>query len=164
MGDTSPVFPTKLRPCKQSSLWSRLQTTLPKLHGTPPSEYTQYWKFFRRSRFLSNLRLPWKNRVAWHFSQYWIYFLHSGFLTTCACPENRDSPENFHCIEYIFYHSGFLSNFVLALNRVGLEFFTALNIPFTFRSFEQLACVCPEKQRVLWIHSTDYTFLIIQDF
>jgi len=42
-----------------------------------------------------------------------------------------------------------LSNFVLALkNRVALEFFTVLNILFTFRNFEQLACACPEKQRM----------------
>jgi len=42
-----------------------------------------------------------------------------------------------------------LSNFVLALkNRVALEFFTVLNILFTFRNFEQLECTCPEKQRV----------------
>jgi len=68
-------------------------------------------------------------------------------------------------MEYIFYHSGFLTNFVLALkNRVALEFFTVLNILFTFRSFEQLACACPEKQRVPWIHNTDYIFFIIQDF
>ena len=81
----------------------------PKLHGSPPSKYTLYWTFCHRSRFLSNLRLPWKNRVA-------------------------------------------------------LKIFTVLNILFTFRSFEQLACACPEKQRVPWIHSTDYIFFIIQDF
>jgi len=102
----------------------------PKLHGSPSSEYTLYWTFFHRSRFLSNLRLPWKNR---------------------GCPEI------FHCIEYIFYHSGFLSNFVLALkNSVALEFFTVLNILFTFRSFEQLACACPEKQSC-----PEFTVLII---
>jgi len=54
---------------------------------------------------------------------------------------------------------------VLALtNRVTLVFFSVLNILFTFRSFKQLAYACPEKQRVPWIHSTDYIFFIIQDF
>jgi len=72
-------------------------------------------------------------------------------LKTCACPENRVSPEIFHCIEYIFYHSGFLSNFVLALKyRVALEFFTILNILFTFWILSKLHALalknrgCPE--------------------
>ena len=78
---------------------------------------------------MSNLRLPWKNRVA--LKIFTVLNIRFAFriLTTCAFPENRVSPENFHCIEYIFYHSGFLSNFVLALkNRVAVEFFTVLNI------------------------------------
>ena len=76
-------------------------------------------------------------------------------------------------------------NFMLAMkNRVALKFFTVLNICFTSRSFEQLAlalknwgcpeftvlnilliiqdfwatCACPEKLRVPWIHSAEYTF------
>jgi len=50
-----------------------------------------------------------------------------------------------------------VSNFALALkNRVALEFFTLLNILFTFRSFEQLACACPEKQSC-----PEFTVLII---
>jgi len=62
---------------------------------------------------MSNLRLPWNNRV-------------------CS--------EIFHCIEYFFYHAGFLSNFALALkNRFAQKFFTVLNILFAFRIFEQLA-------------------------
>jgi len=108
-------------------------------------------------RFLSNLRLPWKNRVALKFFTVLNIRFTLRILTTCACPENRVSPEIFHCIEYIFYHSGFLSNFVLALkNRVALEFFTVLNLLFTFRSFEQLACACPEKQSCF-----EFTVLII---
>ena len=59
--------------------------------------------------------------MPWKILLYWIYFLHSGFLSTCACPENR----------------------------VALEFFTVLNILFTFRIFEQVALAlksrgCPE--------------------
>ena len=75
---------------------------------TPKWIYQLYSKFFHLSRFLSNLRLPWKNRVA-------------------------------------------------------LKIFIVLNILFTFRILEQL-CVCPEKQRVPWIHCTKYIFFIIQDF
>jgi len=38
----------------------------------------------------------------------------------------------------IFYHSEFFSSFALDLkNSVALKFFTALNILFTFRMFEQ---------------------------
>jgi len=129
----------------------------PKLHGLPQGEYTLYWTFFHRSWFLSNLRLPWKNRVTLKFFTVSNIRFTFRILTTCACPENRVSPEIFHCIEYIFYHSGFLSNFVLALkNRVVLEFFTAFNILFTFRIFEQLACACPEKQSC-----PEFTVLII---
>ena len=144
-----------------------------------------YWKFFHlflkyracreifhcieyifyHTRFFSNLRLPWKTELPWKFSLYWAYFYIQDFWATCACPENRVSPESFHCIEYIFYHSGFLSNFVLALkNRVVLEFFTILNILFTFRNFQQRACACPEKERVPWIHSADYIFFIFRIF
>jgi len=84
----------------------------------------------------NNLRLPWKPSFPWNFSLHWIYFLPFRISEQlCACLENR----------------------------VALEFFTVLNIHFTFRSFEQLACACPEKQRVPWIHSTDYIFFIIQE-
>ena len=135
----------------------------PKLHGSPPSEYTQYWKFFHRSRFLSNLRLPWKNRVAlkfltvlntlftlrifnnlrlpwkqsfpWNFWLYWIYFLHSGVWATCACPEKQSYPGIFQCIECAFHIQNFWAT-----------------------------CPCPEKQSLPWIHSPEYIFFIIQDF
>jgi len=121
--------------------------------------------FFTVHDFQATCACPEKTELPWKFLLYWIYILHSGFLTTCACPENRVSPQIFHCIEYIFYHSGFLSNFVLALkNRVALEFFAILNILFTFRNFEQLACASPEKQRVPWILSTDYIFLSFRIF
>ena len=74
-------------------------------------------------RIFNNLNLPWKQSFPWKFSLCW---------------------------KCIFYYSGVLSNFVLPLkNRVALEFFNVLNIPFTFRSFEQLALAlwnrgCPE--------------------
>ena len=91
------------------------------------------------------------------------FFTVHDFWATCACPEKTELTWKFSLYWIYFLHSEFLSNFVLALkNRVALEFFTVLNILSTFRSFEQLACACPEKQRVFWIHSTDYIFFIIQ--
>jgi len=100
-------------------------------------------KFFHRSRFLRNLRLP------WNFSLYWIYFLHSGFLTTCASPENS-FPWNFSLYWIYFYHSRFLSNFALALNnRVAQKFFTLLNTLFYIQDF-WATCACPEEQSAPW--------------
>jgi len=44
-------------------------------------------KYFFLSRFLSNLRLPWK------FSLYWIYFLHSRFLSNLRLPWKTECAE-----------------------------------------------------------------------
>ena len=108
------------------------KTTLAQIARIAPSEYTLYWKSFHRSRFLSNLRLPWKNRTAlkfftvlnilftfrifnnlrlpwkqsfpWNFSLYWIYFLSFRiFEQLCVYPEKQSCPGIFHCIEYTFY-------------------------------------------------------------
>ena len=68
-------------------------------------------KYFYHSRFLSNLRLPWKIRVALKCSLYWNIFIIQDLWATCACPESRP------CIEI-----------------------TVLNIYFSsFRICEQLA-------------------------
>ena len=125
MGDTSPVFPTKLRPCNQSWLWSRLQTTRV-LHEASAS----------CSRVLSNLPLPWKNRVALKiFTVLDILFTFRIFNNLCL-PWKQSFPWNF-TLYWIYF--------------------------LPFRIFEQL-CAFPEKQRVPWIHSTDNIFFIIQDF
>ena len=151
---------------QKTRAWSRLHTTLAQI--IPPSEYTLYWKFFHRSRFLSNLRLPWKTRVAlkiftvlnidftlrifnnlrlpWkqsflcNFSLYWIYFLHSEFWATRACPEKQSVPW-IHSPEYIFFIiQDVWATCACPEKRVALEFFTVLNTYFlSFRIFEQLA-------------------------
>jgi len=47
-GDTSPVFPTILRPCNHSWLWSRLQTTLSQIARIGPKwMYTVLSVFFK---------------------------------------------------------------------------------------------------------------------
>ena len=107
------------------------------MHGSTPSKYTLYWTFFHHSRFLSNLRLPWKKQSCpeiFHWIEYTFYI--QDFKKTCACPENRVSPENFHCIEYIFYHSGrSLLPFVLALKNRGCPEFTVVIIYFYHSGF-----------------------------
>ena len=107
-----------------------------------------YWKFFHRSRFLNNLRLPWKNRVALKFFTVLNILFTFRIFNSLRLPWKQSFPEIFHGIEYIFYHSRFLSNVALALeNRVAQ--FIVLNTLLTFRSFEQLALAlknreCPE--------------------
>ena len=96
--------------------WTSLRIT--------PSGYTLYWKFFHHSRFLSNLRLPWKNRVALKFFTVLnILFIIQDFWATCVCPENRVCPGIFQLYWIYFYHSGFLSNSALAR-----KFLAVLNV------------------------------------
>ena len=132
-GDASHVSPTKLRPCNQSWLRSRLQTTLAQIGQIAPKWIYTVLKIFSPFTIFEQLALALKKQ---------------------SCPEI------FHCIKYIFYHSGFLINFVLALkNRVALEFITVLNILFTFRSFEQLALFFREGSLNLlyWIYIFYYS-------
>jgi len=129
--------------CQQSHFCPDYTRHLPKLHGSPPSEYTLnklYWKFFHRSGFLSNLRLPWKTEFVlkfsmilniffapfwifeqlcaclekqswpWNTSLYWISLLHSGFLSNLRSPWKIECALNSLYWIYIFYHSGILSN------------------------------------------------------
>jgi len=54
----------------QASYGPVTQYTSPDNTGSPPSEYalnTLYGKYFHRSRFLSNFRLPWKTEFALKF-------------------------------------------------------------------------------------------------
>jgi len=126
-GDTSPVFPTKLRPCNLSWLRSRLQTTLAQIARIAPKWIYIVLNIFSPFTIIKQLALALKTELSWNFSLYWIYFLpFRTFEQLCACPGI------FLCIEYIFYI---------------LEFWAT--------------CMhCPEKQRVTWIHSTDYIFFI----
>ena len=136
------------------STCSLVATSCPRAPCWWPLLYALYWKIYHPSRFLSNLRLPWKTELPWKVSLYWIYILHSGFLTTCAYPEYKVSPEIFHCIEYILYHSGFSSNFALDLkDSVCPKNFHCIDDTFYIQEF-WATCACPEKQRVPWIHCT----------
>ena len=66
----------------------------------------------------------------------------------------------------ILFRFRIFEQLALALkNRFALEFFTVLifNMLFYIQDF-WATCTCPEKQRVLWIHCTEYVFFIIQIF
>jgi len=118
--------------------WSRSKSLQPITNLVQITNYTSpnytdrpqvninYWTFFHRSRFLNNLSLPWKKRIALKFSLYWIYFLHLGFLTACTCPENR----------------------------VSLKFFAVLNIFFTIQDFWEVRLPWKTElpSSLYWIH------------
>ena len=98
-----------------------------------------------------------KNRVCpeiFHRIEY--TFHHLNFWVTCACPEKKRMPWNFSLDWIHFFHSGFLSKFSIGQkNSVCPEFFTVLNILFTFLVFEQLSLhltnrVCPDFS-LYWI-------------
>ena len=50
---------------------------------------------FYQSGVLSNVRLPWKQRLLWIHCIEYIFFINQDFWATCACPENRVCPEIF---------------------------------------------------------------------
>jgi len=140
-------------------------------------------KFFHRSRFLSNLRLPWKNRVALKFFTVLnILFIIQDFWATCACPENRVCSGMFHCRLLNMYFLAFriIEQLALALkNRVALEIWNCIVCIFTIQDFwatlrlpgnfslcwiyfyiQEFSSTCPEKQRVPWIQCTEHVFFI----
>jgi len=64
----------------------------------------------------------------------------------------------------LFLHSGVLCNFALALkNRVALNFFTVLNVLFTFRSFEQVALALKNRVALEFFTVLKY-FLSFRNF
>jgi len=89
-----------------SRLWSRLQTTLVQITRIAPKWIYTVLKFFHSSRFLRNLRLPWKQ----------------------CCPEI------FHCIEYILFTFRSFEQLALALKNRGCPEFIVLNIYSGFLS------------------------------
>jgi len=106
----------------------------------PLSEYTLYCKFFHRSRFESNLHLPWKNRVALKiFTVLNTLFTIQDFSATLRLPW-KTQLLCIHCIEYIFYIQDFWAT--CACPEDWIYF-------LPFRIFKQL-CACPEKQSVSW--------------
>ena len=126
-----------------TQLSSRLHTAPAQITRIIPSEYTlnsEYTvlKSFSAFRIFEQLALAWK--------------------TVC--------PEIFHCIEYIFSIQDFWATLHMPWKtEFALEFFTVVNMLFTFRIFDQL-CACPEKESVpcIRIHCIEYIFFIIQDF
>ena len=126
--------------------------------------FSPHWIYFSPFEFLSNLRLPWKQRVPWNFSLYWIHFLHSGFLSKFAIDLKNSVCPVFFTVLNILFHSWFLSNFRLTWKtECARKFFTVLSILFTFRSYEQL-CACPEKQSVPWIFSMYWIYFLHSGF
>jgi len=165
---------------------------LSKLHRSPPSGYTLYWKIFHCSRFLSNLRLPWKtefalkfftvlnilftfrifeqlalalkNSVSWNFSLYWIYFLSFRIFEQLALAiKNRVCPEIFHCIEYAFTFRIFEQLSLALKNIVCTGFFTVLKYFLSCRILEQLVLALKNRVCPEIFHCIEYTFYI-QDF
>jgi len=110
-----------------------------------------YWTYiFYLSGFLSNLRLPGKNRVCPEFTVLNIYFLSFRIFEQLALARKKQSVPWIHCIEHIFLSFRIFEQLTLALkNRVALKIFTAFKYFLSFRNFEQLALalktrVCPE--------------------
>jgi len=68
-------------------------------------KFSLYGIYFLYSEFLSNLRLPWKNRVALEYLTVLImYFLSFRIFEQLALVLKKQScPEIFHCIKYTFY-------------------------------------------------------------
>jgi len=89
-------------------------------------------------RIFNNLRLPWKQNLPWTFSLYWIYFLLIRSLSNFALAlKNKVALNSLYWI--YFLHSGFLSNLCFPWKTDGdLKIFTVLNSLFIFRIFEQL--------------------------
>jgi len=104
---------------------------------------SQYWLYiFYHSRFLSNVRLPWKTELPRNVSLYGIYFLHSEYLSNlhALSLKNRVALIFFTVFEHVFLSFRIFEQLALALkNRVALEFFTVLKYILLFRIFEQLA-------------------------
>jgi len=66
--------------------------------------------FFIMQDFWATLRLPWKTDLPKNFLLCWIYFLHSRFLSNLRLPWKTELPWKFSLYWIFFYHSGFLSN------------------------------------------------------
>ena len=129
---------------------------------------TLYWKFFHRSgflsnmrlpcktefalkyftvlnifftfRILSNLRLPWKTELPGKFSLYWIsIFYHSVLLSNLRLPWKTELPW-IHCIENIFFIiQDFWATCACSEKQSCPENFHCISIFLSFRIFEQLA-------------------------
>jgi len=91
-------------------------------------EFSLYWiRIFYHSGFLSNLSLPWKNRVALKFFAAYI----QEFSTTCACPKRQICLKFFAVLNILFTFRSF-EQLALAVKSRGCPKFTVLNMYFLF--------------------------------
>jgi len=175
VGGNDPVFPTKLRPCNQSWLWSRLQTTLAQIARIAPkwiytvldifSPFTIFeplalalqkqscpeifhcveYTFYIQDIW-ATLCLPWKTKLPRNFSLYWIYILHSGFLTTCMrFPWKKEGALNSQYWLYISIIRDFWATWAFPEKRSCPGIFHCIEIFFIIQDF-WATCACPEKQ------------------
>ena len=102
-------------------------------------EFFTVWNILFTFRIWNNLRSPWKTEGALN-SLYWMYFfIILEFWVTCACPENRVALEFFTVLNLLFTFRIFVQ-LALALKNRGCPEFTVLNVYFlSFRIFEQIA-------------------------
>ena len=100
-----------------------------------PPPWISLW-FFTIQNFWATLRLPWKTVAQKYFTVLNIVFTFRSFEELVLALKN--SVPWIHCIEYTFLLFRNFEQLALDLkNRVALKIFTALNILFTFRMFEQ---------------------------
>jgi len=120
----------------------------PKLHRSPPSECTLYWKFFHRSRFWVTCACPEKTELPWNFSLSSIYVYIKDFLQLALALET-ELPWNFSLYCICFSPFRIFEQLALALKNGVCTEFIALNIYFllsgVLRNF-----ACPEKQSAPW--------------
>ena len=164
VGDTSPVFPTKLHPCNLSWLWSRLQTTLAQIARIAPKWKHCFENFFTVHDIWEICACPVKTELPWNFSLYWIYFLHSGLLSNFALAlKNRGCPEFTVLIIYFLSFWSFEQLTLSLKNGLAQKFFTVLKYFLPFRIFEQLRA-WREKQGFPGIFRCIEHTSYIQDF
>jgi len=119
-----------------------------------------YEIYFLHSEYLSNLRLPWKNRVALKFFAPYI----EEFWATCACPEKQIFPGIFHCIEIFFIIQDYWATCACPEKQSCPEIFHCIEYTFYIQEF-WATCACPEKQSCLrnfslyWIYYLHSGFL-----
>jgi len=75
------------------------------LKNRAAQKFSLYGIYFSYLEFLSNLLLPWKNRVALEYLTVLnMYFLSLRiFEQLVLALKKQNCPEIFHCIEYTFY-------------------------------------------------------------
>jgi len=125
-------------------------------------DFTVLKYIFYHSRFLSNLRLPWKKQFALKFfTALNIRITFGIFELLCTCPEKQSLLWNLYCNIFIF--QDFWVTCSCAEYRVCPEMFQCIAYTFHIQDFWG-ACACPEKQSVLWIHCIEDTFFNFQKF